>query len=564
MARIPIDSDIRVYHSRFLATAQGPALGRALMIVPDRSDWNDFSANFHAKLHVLGVEDPGEPISMRLMFAGAARTYIRADELRGDLPNQPIDTVSEPFVSILADEQSYRRLVELLGFEDSVAALRQMHDAVVTRLEGEDDETLALVNTIRFHQSALRENHTWVAYRQADRYLSPNRPPDVADAAHSFTAHVHLPGMRGDHHLEADFGDAFPLARRSLVLVGQNGTGKTRLLRAIIEGLRMNPPWADEAPDGPAADFAPAPQFSRLAVFSSVSSDPYPQHIAPWEGIDYRYCRMIGGRAAHGDELTLALIDCIRADHDVQGFGSRGALELLSEILEPLEIRDNLHVELRQGDGQDALPNPIEIEGRLYFPLFRNMNEQRNLQLFGRILTEMPPRVLTGRSRTRDLSSGELALLRFAAQAIAALRPGTLFLFDEPETHLHPKYISQFMAMLDRLLELSGSIALIATHSAYVVREVPARRVRIIARDAEEQIEIDPPGMQTFGASIDTISQFVFGDSTPQHRYQEVLERWIDDQPEASVQQVRERFGADLNAEMMSYVAELIATRDQA
>nr|WP_244646863.1 AAA family ATPase [Sphingomonas sp. CFBP 8760] len=189
------------------------------------------------------------------------------------------------------------------------------------------------------------------------------------------------------------------------------------------------------------------------------------------------------------------------------------------------------------------------------------MNEQRNLQLYARIDTDRPPVVLAG-LRARNLSSGEVALLRFAAYSVASLRRGTIFLFDEPETHLHPNYISQFMEMLDRLLEGSGSIALIATHSAYVVREVPSRRVRMITRDADDDtIMIDPPTLQTFGASIDTISQFVFGDIGPKHRFQHVLEKYVADNPAATLHEIRQRFADDLNPETLSYLAELVDHR---
>ena len=68
--------------------------------------------------------------------------------------------------------------------------------------------------------------------------------------------------------------------------------------------------------------------------------------------------------------------------------------------------------------------------------------------------------------------------------------------------------------------------------------------------------------MQTFGASIDTISQFVFGDIGPKHRFQHVLEQYIEDHPEATLGQIRRRFAADLNPETLSYIAELVEQRD--
>lgn len=573
MPRIPVDSDLPIYLSLSRAGAQVDAIGGPrLIIVPDDRGFNDFGSVYRADLHVVGAVGDGERLRMRLMVQGHASTrsylidQLGVTDARGDRPRRRVDRIEPPFVSVLESEAGYRRLVELLGFDDAIGCLRRMRDAVLARLENEADdiETLQLTRTINFHQGALRDEGTWAAFRQGDRYLSPNRPPDVNEAAGSFTVEADLRGMVGEHVLDADFGDAFPLARRTLVLVGRNGTGKTRLFEAMIDGLRIGPPWEADLDIDRAATFRPRPDFSRLIIFSSVASDPYPQSIPPWEGIDYRYHRMIGAWGGEGGGLTMALVDCLRADTEVQGFGRAGAMALLNSVLEPLGIADNLYVELSEALEPDTLPPPRSINGRDYFPLLRRMNEQRNLQLYARINTERPPIVIAGRMRPRHLSSGEVALMRFAAYAVASLRRGTIFLFDEPETHLHPNYISQFMEMLDKLLERSGSIALIATHSAYVVREVPARRVRLITRDPDDDvIMIDPPTMQTFGASIDTISQFVFGDIGPTHRFQHVLAQYVQDHPNATLGEIRRRFAEDLNPETLSYLAELVGRRDQ-
>lgn len=569
MPRIPVTSDIPIYLATSRAAAMRSGASRTLVIVPDARDWNDFGANLRASLSLIDANGTERSLRMRLLVEGRARTItyltdMLVGEVGGNDLLQPIEGIHETFASVFESERDYGDFVAWLGFADAIGCLRRMHDAVLVQLEDEpeDAKIIELTQTLTFHQSALREECTWVAFRQGDRYLTPNRPPDVDDAAASFTVVANLRGMIGEHALDADFGNAFPLSRRALVLVGRNGTGKTRLFEAMIDGLRITPPWMGELDIDRAATFEPRPGFSRLIVFSSVASDPYPQTIPPWEGIDYRYFRMIGSRGGEGGGLTMSLVDCLRADGDTQCYDRSGAMHLLNMVLQPLGIAANLYVEFSDTRGTHHLPPRMTIDGRGFFPLFQRMNEQRNLQLYSQIRTDRPPIVVAEDGRVRSLSSGEVALLRFAAQAVASLRRGSIFLFDEPETHLHPNFISQFMEMLDRLLELSGSIALIATHSAYVVREVPARRVRMITRAPEDgRIMIDPPTMQTFGASIDTISQFVFGDIGPKHRFQHVLEEFIERNPDATFAQMRERFRQDLNPETLSYIAELIGRR---
>lgn len=529
------------------------------MAAPVADDWNDFNKNFHARLYFVGFQEPFTPISLRLMFAEASVTRRKVEEILGNRADIGLEVISEPFISVLVKAASYRILVERLGFEDAFASLERLHDVVVTKLQANDEQTLRLARSVDFMEGALREDRTWAASREGGRYLTPTDPPDVDDAAHSFNATVQLSGMHGEHVLDADFGHDFPLSRRTLVLVGENGVGKTRFFRSMIEGLQNLP---DSVPQSQHdfATFDPKPKFSRLLVLSSAASDPYPLQLPPWNGVDYRFHCMSGNPPGADDNLVQSLLDCMRLEGEDEGLVDYRRLELLDAILEPLGIKEDLHVEVRHAEGSsDLLPKPVLIGNQMYLPFFGRLSEQRELQLQARIIPTATPKVLTRKQGARNLSSGEQALLRFAVQSIGSLRSGTLFLIDEPETHLHPLYVSMFMSMLDRLLELSGSVALIATHSAYIVREVPARRVRIVRKGEAGEIVIERPGMQTFGASIDTISQFVFDDLVPKHRFQEVLDRWLDDTLDATVDQFREEFREDLNAETLSYLAQLLA-----
>ncbi|MDP1738041.1 MAG: AAA family ATPase [Caulobacter sp.] len=79
------------------------------------------------------------------------------------------------------------------------------------------------------------------------------------------------------------------------------------------------------------------------------------------------------------------------------------------------------------------------------------MAELLRLRLIGEIdWTQVP--VVFSHDRPGHLSSGELAMFRFAAQAVAAIEQGGPLLFDEPETRLQPNFVSDFMDVLQDLL----------------------------------------------------------------------------------------------------------------
>jgi predicted ATP-binding protein involved in virulence len=114
------------------------------------------------------------------------------------------------------------------------------------------------------------------------------------------------------------------------------------------------------------------------------------------------------------------------------------------------------------------------------------------------------------------------------------------------------------MTLLQELLEATRSAAIIATHSAYVVREVPRQRVRVLNLVGRE-ITIETPRLQTFGASVDQISDFVFGDTSRHHRFQHRLEDWVAREGrQMGLEAITARFGHQLNTETLAYIADLL------
>lgn len=90
-----------------------------------------------------------------------------------------------------------------------------------------------------------------------------------------------------------------------------------------------------------------------------------------------------------------------------------------------------------------------------------------------------------------------------------------------------PGAIHQFASLLNSLLKVSGSAAIIATHSAYFVREVFREQVSVLRTDTERRVTIEKPMLRTFGADVGAISYFVFGEDEPSQLAAEVEERLL-------------------------------------
>ncbi len=494
---------------------------------------------------------------MRLMFEGVDRSefeFRRLFEAHGDL--FPIDRFDKPFASLLVEVEQYRQLIGALGFQVGVSALRALHDAAIARTEGVDQALLALIDGVEFHFGALRNAGAYDSLRRGSRFFRPDSPAPVEDAAVDFVFSARIRSADNFYTLPFRFNRDGIFRGRASVLIGRNGVGKTQLLKAIVDGLH-----SDHAPGFLRPHFLPAVRPSRVLVFSSVPTDPFPRWIAPWHGIDYEYFAVNASGEDGADPLLVALVACKKTE-DRGAFGENqdtSRLDVVEAALDPIGLWHRLHLPLRPRRAGDELPHVVEPGNQSYFPIARRLNEQNTIRLIQQIDWNRPAIVLDGDMEPRRLSSGEYAMLRFAAQSAAAIEQGSLLLLDEPETHLHPNFVSDLMEILDNLLQSTKSIAVIATHSAYVVRETSRDRVNILTLE-DREIRIDTPRMQTFGATIDSISQFVFADTNISHRYQKTLSDWAEATGrDLGLEGVIEDYGAELNSESLSFIARQLA-----
>ncbi|MFL1875035.1 AAA family ATPase [Hansschlegelia beijingensis] len=551
--RIPAQAEVTVVVARSERVARAAALNRPLVaVLPVRTTWNDYGLNYFADLFVIDEHDQTFQTHMRVMFEGATHSesvFLDMLERFGNIFS--IEEVDRPFVSLIPRSESYAALIGMLGFDVAVSALRMLRDAVVVRLEGEDEESLRLSSSADFHIGALRATGANDALYRGARHFRRATSTPMEDAAINvvFTAQL----KSADNLYEVPFcfqpEELFP--ERICVLIGKNGVGKTQLLKSIVDGL-----YDAETAEPRRSHFTPPFAPTRVLVFSSVPTDPFPRSIGAWRGIDYEYFAINAARQGSDAPLLSAIMASRNADDGEQSQRVHiDRMHVIKQALDKIGLWHRLHLPLRSIEEGNELPNVVTVDGRPYFPISRSLNERNELLLTHRIDWERNVVILNDAIEPRDLSSGEFAMLRFICQVSGALEQGSLLLLDEPETHLHPNFVSDLMEILDSLLQATKSVAIIATHSAYVVREVPKSRVNILTLE-DREILIDPPRLQTFGASIDTISQFVFHDTNLTHRYQKTLAKWAERVGrEKGLQGIVEQYGAQLNPESLSFIA---------
>jgi len=556
--KIPTDVHIEVYFARSVENLEGlPSPVIAIIPDNDNPNWNDFGRKFFARLYVYQAEGVSLDFHMRVMFQGRPNSSTVFSELfiqHGDVFR--IGVVDQPFITLLPQVDMYRDVIEMLGFEVGISALRKMHDASVARTEGDNPELMELVSSEDFHFGVLRLGAAYDALRRGSRHFRPDPLPQVDDLAGNFVFSARLLCADNPYTLPFHFCPDPVFRNRISVLIGQNGSGKTHLLKAIVDGLHK-----PQEPDSGRQRFMPQLLPSKVIVFSSVPTDPFPPAIGAWRGIDYEYYAVNSALDDDNNSLLGALVACWKTDEGGVFGAERDATRMgfVKEALSSIGLWEGLHLPVLPQPVHDGLPYVVIVEEQSYFPICRKLNEKKSIQLIHQIDWDRVPIILNNLGDVRRLSSGEYAMMRFAAQAISAVEQGSLILLDEPETHLHPNYVSNLIEVLDNLLQSTGSVAIIATHSAYVVRETPRDCVSVLTLEGR-RVRIDRPRMQTFGASIDSISQFVFGDTSISHSYQKTLTNWADQVGrELGIEAVIERYGHQLNSESLSFIARKLA-----
>jgi predicted ATPase len=109
-----------------------------------------------------------------------------------------------------------------------------------------------------------------------------------------------------------------------------------------------------------------------------------------------------------------------------------------------------------------------------------------------------------------DLSDGEAQLVQVLGAAHIFRRESTLFLFDEPETHLNPSWRTNFHLHLIQSLDASTQVqAVLSTHSPFLISSLRKENVFRFERRGL-RTEMAPVVSETFGASFDVLIKQYF------------------------------------------------------
>lgn len=518
-----------------------------ILVVPSSDGWNDFGhqtrIDYRIRLHSMkdAVEASG--------FIGFINP--QADRNGKDLLQQLVSTHGEStvtattdhrFFTMLPDMEAYRRLVQTLDADDATEALTALNDLVALN---EFESTAPILDLATqsevFSLSFMRSSDSYFAYKNAGPLLRGLSSEQTGILSPTLAIRFQLPGRQNEHDLRFSFDHAADLPKRIAIVIGKNGVGKSQTLGRIARAALDGTTALTDGTDGG------RPLINRLLAFAPTNEaeSVFPTDKRKRPRIWYqRYSMNRSRRSRRNDYLSDLIVQVARS---TQMVASKSRWEIFTEALNAITKADELHL-------------PTRSESGAYVPLAKLPQgaEQRVLERFASIdVKKEPTRVLAGEGY--PLSSGEISFLKFAAQVSLHIENGSLLLLDEPETHLHPNFISRFVSLLDGLLEATGSAAVIATHSAYFVREVFREQVTVLSVDGDNMVHAQRPKLRTFGADVGAISYFVFGEDEPSRLADEVERRLLASG--ASWHQVYAEYKDELSLEMLNGLRAAIESK---
>ncbi|MFL7888239.1 AAA family ATPase [Enterobacter pseudoroggenkampii] len=497
-------------YSLYFLTAtyqRAPDNDNYIKIVPSRGDWNDFGYLSKVDISVYSKNYKHE-ISLKgyIGFLNSEEKKNGKSELIRRVENEKnVNSSSKEFNDyfvMLQDMNDYRMLVNSFGVYESKKILDLIND-VISKKNDAKSEMLRkkAISTEVFNKSFIRETESYFTFKNAESVLSGVQYEELGKLSQNIKISYTNRVNNEDVSYIFNFDHEHDLPKRISILIGENGVGKSQTLKEITLAAIKGTNNLVAVVDPESGNVEERIQISRLLAFSPTneSKSSFPTDKRKRSLIWYK--RLSLNRVA---KSTLNLNDSI-----VQLARSKGSIgynyrwDIFINALNALNANNDLVIKCSGGNSSFVKLKEINSRG-----------EEARLSLYAEIPLYGEPLRLINDS-CYPLSSGEISFIKFCAQVCLYIENGTLLLIDEPETHLHPSFINKFMALLDSLLEMTGSSAIIATHSVYLVREVFKEQVTILKRRDDGVVVSEKPRLSTFGANIGNISYFVFGESEP-------------------------------------------------
>ncbi|HHQ4944725.1 TPA: AAA family ATPase, partial [Aeromonas hydrophila] len=506
--------------------------GRETVLSLSGNNWDDYDykTTLNAKL-IFDGKVLDFHFNLKILIRNSTYTAETLNELcssgwDGHFPIPKLD-----YISIPSDIDFYKSLIAKIGPQNTEKTLEILHDASILS-HSEKHPSYSLTNDDGFKLSLLRESGAHKAYLDGWKVLKGE-----LSEVKNFTLFMQ---SRTGEKKEIPFQFESSLLPYDInVLIGPNGIGKSHSLKTIVSG------WLQSEDKKAELFFDKRPNIGRLILISYSPFEEFDLTLKKSNLLDKAAYKYFGFRHRTGTEedgsakiginrnlpafdSSNSLITSIYDDQKTSFIIDKvKKLEAAERALKPALGYDYLALEVLPESVTTSLKNKItEIKGRNYLKIDKDIPlliDNSNLVNLCK-LTEGVKFISNG--EIISLSSGQRLFTYIVINVLGSIRENSLVVIDEPELFLHPTLEIEFISLLKAILKPFRSKAILATHSLAVVREVPSKCVHIF-KEVDGILDIIPPPFETFGASVQRISSYVFGDSSLTKPFDDWLSRLV-------------------------------------
>jgi predicted ATPase len=328
-------------------------------------------------------------------------------------------------------------------------------------------------------------------------------------------------------------------------LIGRNGSGKTSLLKDIVNAANHFGEWTADS--------------SFLSGYKAMLKNGADTIYSDSDSVD-KLTRLVYVSYSSFDIYNESFVEAFKNNTTFKFVGNR-------------RINDNKITE----DGLNTLVDPEDAALRLEIDLEWLFYDTNGVSLFNNAmeafnwddeLSDITQRINEAtytsdsegiRSAVQQdvlkLSSGQKIIISMLTNLVRSSIENSLFLIDEPELYLHPPYSLALVLAIDKILKETNSLCIISTHSAVTVQEIPRCNVNIIDSNGVEK-ELYHPENETFGADISTINNEIFGLDIRSTGFYTVLRELVMDSTNVNNEKIDELLhGNILGKEARAYLS---------
>ena len=437
-------------------------------------DWDDNEYHNWYCLHYFDQDGNWHKI-------GELHIMHKDEESYNHIPDT-FNCLGEDFCSLGNDVSYYDGLRSALGQELAEDVLFALQDSAVN---------LTVYNRYKedpqFRLSLTRESiETEKCLREARFRINGRKMKDAFSVMYAY--HPPYNKQSETNWLVKLVPDDLPF-KKCIGVIGENGVGKTQMLRLFIEDLLSRK----------TDNFRSAlPVYSCIIAVFSTPFDPFMRITGGDFTMPYIRCCLEQSLRESEDRLLEGI-------NEIQKRGSVHGIGLMQQYVEQLQRelpKENIEKVFVFKDSGIGILRHFEI----------NKDELHDL--------------------LHRLSSGQLQIFLLLTHIYRFVHYDSLFIIDEPEVHLHPSAIVNFMSLLNELLRIFDSYAIITTHSPLIVREILGQNVFVMRRMENDDVYIGSCEHETFGEDVSVLYKDIFEYDESRSCFREYVNRLIEQNPD--------------------------------